>query len=196
MKSHLLRRFVAGVLIAFPLVVLGIALYTLSEVFQVVGEPLFGLIDTGTALDPIIEHVLAGIAAVLAVYLLGYAAELRVIEERISRLDRLLVLLMPGYTMIKGFIGGVVKEDSLMEGFRPVLVETVDSTRIGYEIERTPNGKAVIFLPNAPAASTGIIATYDAERVTRLDIPPHRVMELLSFYGAGLGELDATRATK
>ena len=189
MKSNMLRRFVAGVLIAIPLVVLGIALYTLSELFQLIGDPLFGLIDTGTALDPIVEHLLAGLAAVLAVYLLGYAAELRAVEDRVGRLDRLLVLLMPGYTMIKGFIGGVVKEDSLMEGFRPVLVETVDCTRIGYEIERAASGKVVVFLPNAPAASTGIIAAYAADRVTRLDVPPQRVMELLSFYGAGLTEL-------
>ncbi|GAB5436753.1 DUF502 domain-containing protein [Falsiruegeria mediterranea] len=190
MKSTLMRRFVAGLLIAFPIVILGIALYTLFEVIQIIGDPLFGLIGTGTPIDSIIEHVLAAIAAFLIVYLLGYAAELQSVQDRVSRLDRLLVLLVPGYTMIKGFIGGVVAEDSLTEGFRPVLVDTVDSTRIGFEIERSDSGKVVVFLPNAPAASTGIVAAYDIDRVTRLDVPPHQVMEMLSFYGAGLTNLD------
>ncbi|WP_164661203.1 hypothetical protein [Tropicibacter sp. Alg240-R139] len=190
MKSNLLRRFVAGLLIAIPIVVLGIALYTVFEVIQFIGDPLFGLIGTGTPFDSAIEHVLAGFAAGVTLYLLGYAAELQVIKDRVNRLDRLLVLLVPGYTMIKGFIGGVVHEDAMTEGFRPVLVDTVDSTRIGFEIERSDSGKVVVFLPNAPAASTGIIAAYDAERVTRLNVPPHRVMEMLSFYGAGLTDLD------
>ncbi len=190
-----MRRFVAGILIAFPIVILGIALYTLYEVIQIVGDPLFGLIGTGTPFDSVVEHVLAAIIAVFIVYLLGYAAELQAIQERVSRLDRLLVLLVPGYTMIKGFIGGVVHEDSLTEGFRPVLVDTVDSTRIGFEIERSDTGKVVVFLPNAPAASTGIIAAYDTDRVTRLDVPPHRVMEMLSFYGAGLSELEDSQIT-
>lgn len=186
MKEHFLRRFVAGLLMSIPLVVMGIGIYMLFEFLQWAGEPFFGLIDTGTAIDPLIENVLAFLGAIFLIYLLGYVADLPVIEQRISRLDRLLTTTVPGYTMIKGIIGGVVQEESLLEGLRPVLVRLDDAERIGFEIERSENGKSVVFLPNAPAASSGQVMAFDSDRVMRLHMPPHRVIELINFYGAGL----------
>ena len=158
MKSNMHRRFVVEVLIVISLVVIGVALYTLSEVFQFIRDPLFGLMDTGTVLDPTLAHILARLAAVLAVCQLVYATALRAIDDCVGRPDRLLVLLMVGYTMIKGFISGGAAEDSMTEGFRRVLVDTVGSNRIGFEVKQPDSGKVVDFLPNGPADSTGIVA--------------------------------------
>lgn len=188
MKAHFTRRLVAGLVLIIPVGALAFMLYSLYELLDWLGEPIFGLINTGSWVDAFAEHLLIFLSGMVVIYAMGFLADLEMIRKRTDQLDRFLMTLIPGYSMIKGIIGGVVNEEGLLEGLLPVLVRTPAGDRIGFETERTESDKVVVFLPNTPAASSGITVLLDADHVTRLDMPPHKVLDVFSFYGAGLGK--------
>jgi len=193
MKSHFLRRFIAGLVVFIPLAVLVFGLIELHEIISKLTEPLLGFVSPDTAAGAIILKLVALLLVVLFVYLLGYLADLPVIRHRVERLDRALHSIIPGYVVAKGIIGGVVKDETLMGGFRPVLVQTTDGRRAGFEVERTDSGLVVVFLPNSPAARSGTNMVFEAKQVEILNVPPHKVAEIMNFHGRGLGvEIDRT----
>ena len=197
MKSHFLRRFVSGLLLFIPIFVLAYGLAKFHGITEKLAEPFLGFADPSRPVGAVLLKVAAVIVVVVVIYLLGYLADLSFIRKRVLRLDLALHSIVPGYAMAKGIIGGVVKEDTLMDGFRPVLVPYDQGRRLGFEVERTEAGLVVVFLPNAPAARSGFSMVFAADQVERLDIPPHRGGEIMSFFGRGLGkEIEKAAADK
>jgi len=188
MKSHFLRRFVSGLLLFIPVFALGFGLAKFHGIIQKLAEPFLGFADPASPVGAVLLKLVAVLLVALMIYLLGYVADLSFISKRVKRLDRALHSIVPGYAMAKGIVGGVVKEDTMMDGFRPVLVPYDLGRRLGYEVERTEAGLVVVFLPNAPAARSGFSMVFTADQVERLDIPPHKGGEIMSFLGRGLGQ--------
>jgi uncharacterized membrane protein len=187
-KSRILRRFISGLLLFIPLFVL---LYGLVQFYQITGklaEPMLGFADPENPIGAVILKLAAVILVLAAIYLLGFMADLPVVRTRVQRLDRALNMIIPGYAIAKGIIGGVVKDDELMGGFRPVLVQCADGHRLGFEVERTQSGLVVVFLPESPSPRSGISMVFEPAQVARLNLPPHKAAEIMSFYGRGLGE--------
>ncbi len=188
MKSKILHRFVSGLLVFIPLFVLAFGLFKFHELAGVLAKPVLGFADPDTAFGAILIKVVAFFLVLLGIYLLGFLAALEVIHKRVQRLDRALNAIIPGYALAKGIIGGVVREDQMMDGFRPVLVHCNGGHRMGFEVERTQSGLVVVFLPDSPSPRTGISMVFEPQQVARLNLPPHKAVELLSFYGRGLGQ--------
>lgn len=189
MKTHLLRRFVSGLLLFIPLFVLSYGLVKFYEFSGKLTQPLLGFADPSRPIGAIILKLAAVLVMLLVIYLLGFLADLPVVRTRVQRLDRALNAMIPGYALAKGIIGGVVKDDELMDGFRPVLVQCADGHRLGFEVERTQSGLIVVFLPDSPSARSGVSMVFDPAQVARLNLPPHKAAEIMSFYGRGLGEV-------
>lgn len=188
MKSHFLRRFIAGLLMFIPLFVLVYGLVQLNAITGKLSEPLLGFADPDNPIGAIFLKLVAAVLVLVAIYLLGFLADRPMIRSRVQRLDRALHAIVPGYAMAKGIIGGAIKEDSLTDGFRPVLVQCADGHRLGFEVERTKSGLVVVFLPDSPSPRNGISMVFDPAQVARLNLPPHKAAEIMSFYGRGLGE--------
>ncbi|PCH73129.1 MAG: hypothetical protein COC12_05370, partial [Rhodobacteraceae bacterium] len=132
MKSKILHRFISGLLIFIPLFVLAFGLFKFHELAGRLAEPVLGFADPDTALGAILIKVVAFVLVLVAIYLLGFLAALPLVHTRIQRLDRALNAVIPGYALAKGIIGGVVKEDQMMDGFRPVLVHCNGGHRMGF----------------------------------------------------------------
>jgi uncharacterized membrane protein len=188
MKSRLIRRFVAGLLLFIPLFVLAFGLFKFHELAGLLAEPFLGIADPDSSIGAVLIKLAALVLVLMAIYILGFLADLPVIHTRVQRLDRALNAIIPGYVIAKGIIGGVVKEDQMMDGFRPVLVQCTDGHRLGFEVERTESGLVVVFLPDSPTPRSGVSMVFEPEQVARLNLPPHKAVELLSFYGRGLGQ--------
>lgn len=163
----------------------------LHVIISKLAEPFLGFVSPDTPVGAILVKLIALVVVLLLVYLLGYLADLPVIRRRVDRLDRALHSIIPGYSVAKGIIGGVVKNDAMMGGFRPVLVKCVDGRRAGFEVERTKSGLVVVFLPDSPTARNGTNMVFDAAQVEKLNVPPHKIAEMMNFHGRGLGaEID------
>lgn len=187
MKSKILRRFISGLLVFIPLFVLVYGLLKLHEITSKLSEPLLGFADPNNPVGAVFLKLAAAVLVLFAIYLLGFLADRPIIRSRVERLDRALNAVIPGYALAKGIVGGVVNEDQMMDGFRPVLVHCNDGHRMGFEVERTQSGLVVVFLPDSPSPRSGISMVFESEQVAPLNLPPHKAAELLTFYGRGLG---------
>lgn len=187
MKALFLRRFIPGLLLFIPLFVLAYGLLQFYKFSGRLTETVFRFADVDRAMGTIGLNLAALGLVLFVIYLLGFLADLPVIRTRVPQLDRALTAMIPGYAMAKGMIGGVVKEDAMTDGFRPVLVRCVDGHRLGFEVERTQSGLVVVFLPDSPSAKSGVSIGFEPDQVARLNLPPHKAAEIMSFYGRGLG---------
>ena len=98
-----------------------------------------------------------------------------------------ILMKIPGYSMVKGIAGGF--DASKKEGLKPVALELGTAERVGFEIQKLPDGRSVIYIPSAPSPWSGITQVLPAEQVTYLDVPVTKIIEITESYGHGVGEL-------
>ena len=67
------------------------------------------------------------------------------------------------------------------------------SERIGFEIEKLPDGRSVVFIPSVPSPFSGITQVVQAEQIVYLDVPVKVIIEVTENFGHGLGEVLAAR---
>lgn len=130
-------------------------------------------------------------------YLAGMLARKSAIARRTAHLDKTLVKKVPGYMQMKGIISGHIGEDDDDENkMEPVLVRDAGGgVRLGFSIERDPNGFVVVFFPGVPNTQSGSASAIPADRVEKLDMSRHKAMDILQFYGRGLAEIAGDKAT-
>ncbi|WP_433990373.1 hypothetical protein SuNHUV7_20100 (plasmid) [Pseudoseohaeicola sp. NH-UV-7] len=187
MRKFLVQTFVAGILLFIPVFFLAFALLKVFEVIKKIVGPLVEEFDIDTVAGLLILNALAVLALAVMLFLLGLLAYLPAVSSRVGSLDRLLSDRVPGYLIIKGIIQGRVLPDTSANNLKSVLVKYNDTAQIGFEVERTPSGEVIVFLPNVPNPQTGRAAAFKAEDVEPLTLPPHKLVEALSFFGKGIG---------
>ena len=98
---------------------------------------------------------------------------------------------IPGYTLIKGIKGGLDKDET--HPLKPVVLTLGTAERIGFEVQKLPGGRSVVFLPGSPNPFSGITQILPADQIIYLDVPIVEVMNLSENYGFGAGELLAKK---
>jgi len=195
MKDHFKRRFITGLLLFIPVFVLVLGLVHAYRLGKKVAVPVRAAVDVDTVFGLVLLNIFAILFVAFLIYLFGYLVELPRVATRVRRLDQALAAVIPGYNIAKGVIGGAVNDEDATKGLLPVVVQLVDGTRVGFEVERNADGKSVVYLPDAPSARTGLVMVFDSDRVDRLNVPPHRIFEALSFHGRGILGLVAQSGT-
>ena len=82
---------------------------------------------------------------------------------------------------------------SKAEGLKPVAIQLGSAERIGFEIEKLPDGRSVIFIPSAPSPFSGITPAFQPEQVVYLEVSAKVIIEVTENFGHGMGEVLATR---
>src|SRR5262249_24518401 len=94
---------------------------------------------------------------------------------------------IPGYEYIKSVASMSLGAKATLR--QVLLVRIEDSLQLGFLVERTDGGRAVVFVPNAPNPSSGSIYFMTDDRFTTTDIPPAMAMKCLRRHGVGSAEL-------
>jgi hypothetical protein len=84
--------------------------------------------------------------------------------------------------------------DNDFSSTRAILCRAGDRWQFGYEIERTLDGRVVVFLPGAPNAWSGTVFVVDPEGVRALDASVMQVAGALRRLGRGGGQIVRTQA--
>lgn len=187
MKSFLIKTFVTGILLLIPVFFLFFTGFRVFKTLRGVMAPLVDKLDIESAAGLILLNVLAILAVFLLVFVIGLLAYVGSVAKRIDALDNFLKDRVPGYALFKGILSGTIQSDTSVGGLKVVIVRHIDCARIGFEVERLDDHNVMVFLPNVPNPQTGIAAAYKPEDVSPIDLPPHKVMEMLSFFGRGVG---------
>jgi len=105
-----------------------------------------------------------------------------------KKIDGVLAELVPSYiwskTMVRNLAGDVDTER-----FKPVLVTLDDQLLLSFEMERSPDGLVVVFMPGAHDVHSGTVAYVTADRVQPLATSLLEINRTLRHMGKGAAAL-------
>jgi hypothetical protein len=119
-------------------------------------------------------------------FLAGLLARHALAGKFVQRVESVLVNV-PGYMMVKNLVSGF--DPSSVEGLKPIVLQLGTAERFGFEIQKLPDGRSMVFLPGSPNAFSGITQVLPPDQVTYLDIPVSRIIEVSENFGHGADEL-------
>lgn len=173
-----------GIIFLVPLAFLAIILQKVFELSMVVAAPLNRFIPVEHFAGIAFANLLAILLILFVCFLAGLVARRGMFSRRLKQLDNALFDAVPGYAVVKGMASGIGGDESGNSLFQPVLVRFDDFEQIAFEVEQSDD-KSTIFLPGSPSAASGSTVIVESDRITPLNLPPHKAVSLLRAMGRG-----------
>lgn len=177
-----------GILFLVPFVFIVMILEKAFSLAHKIAVPIKAIFPGGYffGINLIIVAVILGIC-----FLAGMLARKSAIAKRVGQLDKVFTTSLPGYMQIKSALGGRFgSHDGDETEMQPVLVrDKTGGARLGFAVERDPNGLVVVFFPGVPNPQSGSASVVPAEQVEDLDMPAYKATDILQFYGRGLAKI-------
>ncbi|WP_425092664.1 hypothetical protein [Tropicimonas sp. S265A] len=186
MRTHFIATMITGAVVFLPLFALVFVVAKAVATLRPFLEPVVARLGVDRVIGVVLVVGMCLLVLVLGIYLLGLLSRATGLSRYLTGLDRAMARGVPGYTIVKSYLGGASGDDDLMHGFRPVIAELGDTARLGFEVDRLSDGRVVLFLPDAPNPQSGRAVVVSPEVVSHLAIAPRKLSEVLSFHGRGL----------
>ena len=106
----------------------------------------------------------------------------------VTWLEKKVLNRVPMYQIAKAISRDVVDPDATDFAVLVDLQGTGERC-LGVLIEELADGTGVVFVPNAPSASTGTVHIVPRDRVQVLKSKGHEIFDVMAHRGFGLGEL-------
>ena len=180
-----------GLLFLVPVVFLLFILSEAMDYMLVIAEPLAEWIPVDTIGGVALANLIAIVIVILICFIAGLVGRNAMASGLVKKLEAKVLMKIPGYTLIKGIKGGLDKDET--HQLKPVVLTLGTAERIGFEVQKLPDGRSMVFFPGVPNPLSGITQILPADRVTYLDVPIADVMGLSENYGFGAGELLAKK---
>jgi uncharacterized membrane protein len=179
-----------GVLFLIPFGILLLVLHEVLLLSLVIVDPIASLFPKDDYWGISLALVLAVVLIILVCFLAGLAARHAAVSGVSSKADQFLEQLIPGYEMLRSRIASVFSEEPHASSKKVVSVMSGGLKRYAILIEENAEtGDAVVFLPGAPSAESGILGRVQISDLVFEDIPAHKLHSAFKFYGRGLGEI-------
>lgn len=188
----LLTTVLGGVLFLVPVVFLAMVLTKAAGFMMVIAKPLSAWVPVDTVGGIALANLIAIAAVVLLCFVAGMVARHALAGALVKKLEAKVLMKIPGYSMVKGFVGGF--DSSQAEGLKPVALQLGSAERIAFEIQKLADGRSMVYIPSSPSPWSGITQVLPAEQITYLDVPVTKIIELTENFGYGVDELLASKA--
>lgn len=185
--SFILTTALGGAFFLVPLVVLVVVLAKVLGIMMKVAEPMADLLPVDTIGGIALANVIAVLAVIVLCFLAGLLAKQTLASAFVKTIETRLLAKLPGYAMIKSLIGGFDKNQT--EQLKPVSITMGTAERIGFEIQKLPDGRSMIFLPSTPSPFSGITQVFPPDQVTYLNVPATQIIEVTENFGHGIDKL-------
>lgn len=173
-----------GAVFLVPIVIVIVVLSKAYGIMMQVAEPMSDLIPIDAVGGIALANVVALLAIVLACFLFGLMAKSVPAKTIYGILDSKLASI-PGYTFAKSFADSVARTETESKSFVPVIARFDDTAQISFEIERTPEGVVVVYLPGAPNPWSGTVVYLEQSRVEKLDMSVSDAISSIQSLGRG-----------
>ena len=180
-----------GLLFLLPVVFILFILGEAVDYMLVIAEPMVDWVPLDTISGVALANLIAIIIVILTCFVAGLVARNAIASGLVKKLEVNVLKKIPGYTLLKVVTGGLHKDQT--HPLRPVLLTLGTVERIGFEVQKLPDGRSMVFFPGAPNPLSGITQILPADQVTYLDVPIADVMGLSENYGLGADELLAKK---
>ena len=174
-----------GLLFLFPLVIVTAVVGKAFRLMLSVTEPLDDVLPADTVAEVATVNLVARVALLVGCFVAGLVAQSPVGRRIYQAADASLANIIPGYAALRARLGSVVGAEEREKQLHPVLMRLDDQSQVAFEVERLPDGRAILFVPGAPDAWSGAVVVVDADRVTPLDLDMRQVVRLAKNLGKG-----------
>jgi uncharacterized membrane protein len=154
---------------------------------QVVAAPMAAFFPSDSVGGIATANLVALLVIVLMCFAAGMFARLSLAKRVVEGLENSVMMKIPGYSFMRSMVRSV--DDNDLAGLKPVLVNSGDTARIAFEIERLADGRHVIYLPSPPSPMSGLVQVYPTEQIVYLDVPATSVVDWVQQYGRGTDQL-------
>jgi uncharacterized membrane protein len=186
-----LTTVIGGVVFLIPVVFLVVIIAKAAGFMMLIAEPMAAWLPIDSIGGVALANIIA-VAAVIAIcFLAGLVARHALAGAFVKNLESKVLVNVPGYMMIKSLVNGF--DESKADGLRPVALQLGSAERIGFEIQKLPDGRSVVFIPSVPSPWSGITQVLPPEQVSYLDIPISKVIESTENFGYGVDTLLAAK---
>jgi len=182
---------IGGVVFLIPVVVLVMIIAKAAAYMMVIAEPMASWLPIDTIGGVALANVIALLAVLVVCFLAGLLARHALAGAFIRNLESKVLVSLPGYLMIKSLVSGF--DESKVAGLKPVALQLGTAERVGYEIEKLPDGRSMVFIPSPPNPFSGITQVLPPDQVTYLDVSLKQVMEVTENFGHGVQEILAKK---
>jgi uncharacterized membrane protein len=173
-----------GALFLVPVAILAIVLGKAYQIMMLVAQPMSGWVPIDAVGGIALANLLALAAIILSCFFAGLLARGERAKAVYRSLDRRMTSI-PGYAFVKAMTEDVHPGPESGGNFIPVISRFDDNAQISFEIERTPDGQVVVYLPGAPNPWSGSVVLLDQERVQKLDQSASDVIRSIRSLGRG-----------
>jgi uncharacterized membrane protein len=179
---------VGGVLFLVPFIVLILILGKAIQILRIFTVPLAERLPYESVIGMETPRIMAVFVLIVACFLAGLFAKTSLAKKLVSWLEKTFLSNLPGYTYFKN-LGEEAAGLAPAHGQQAVLAQFDDAWQIGFIVERIPEGRVVVFIPDAPSPWTGGVFIFDEERVKPLNVPSTAAVKSLQKLGEGTGAL-------
>ena len=188
--THVLRKTaVGGFLVILPVAIIVVIFAKAMHGIGAVLSPLASLLPSTGLFGFSMENMLAAGILVLACFLVGLAVETRLGMQIGRFVETLILRRIPTWEFVKGMVAslGGTNADQLL---RPAIVSMPGGGEImAFSVERHDDGTVTVFVPSAPAPTSGTLQRMPADRVREVDVPVKQMFECISRWGVGSGRI-------
>lgn len=188
--ARLREALVDGLLLAVPLIVLGVIVANTVAAIRKVFAPVAKWLPDASVFGVALVDLIAVAVFALLLIALGAFANSGVGRRLTERLEGLILNKIPGYLFFKsmaiGFSQG--ERDAAMQ---PALVKFDDNTVLGFVVnqDRHDSELLTVFVPSAPTPAAGTVFLLPPSRIQILDVPTRQAMNTVARLGVGLSDL-------
>ena len=185
--SRLRKLIVTGFIFIMPVLISVAVLMRFWKHILKVGALLSRLLRIDTVFGPSGDAVVAVLFFLFVCLVAGFLVRFSFLRRVSERIDHRLNDLIPGYSQIRSEATkkvGVEKAEEPL--FDACLVKMQELWEPGYIIEENPDGTDTVFVPQAPAFTTGQVYVVDPSRIKKLDINSAVLNAHLNRLGKGI----------
>jgi uncharacterized membrane protein len=178
---------IGGLIFLVPMVVLGLVIGKAIGIMLVIAEPMADILPADSVGGIAMANVIAIAIVVLVSFLAGLVARTGLAQKLADTAESTILQKIPGYTLIKGLATALSPDENV--DLKPALVSLGSTARIGLEVERVGDDRAVVYFPGSPNAWSGIVQIVPADQVKYIDSPMMSVIDHAEQLGRGTHDL-------
>jgi uncharacterized membrane protein len=190
----ILTTLIGGVVFLVPVVILGVVIIKAAGFMMVIAEPLADWFPVDSIGGVALANIIALLAVIVVCFLAGLLARHALASNIVEQLESKVLVNVPGYMMVKNLVSGF--DESKAAGLKPVALQLGTAERLGFEIQKLPDGRSMVFIPSSPSPFSGITQLLPPEQVTYLDVPVTKIIEVTENFGHGIDKLLPNESVK
>ena len=184
--AYLRNHIVTGFIFIMPVLIILAVLGRFWKHLLRIGGGLSKLLNVDTVLGPAGDAVAAVLFFFFVCVVAGFLIRISFLRKISEQIDQHLNNLIPGYSKVRTEATkkiGVKSDEPL---FDACLVRVQELWQPGYIIEPNADGTQTVYVPQAPALTSGQVYVVEPGRVRKLDVDSAALNAYLKKLGKGI----------